>query len=150
MPAGRPRTPTRLKELAGNPGKRALNKAEPKPTGILSPPKSLSREAATIWRHVVGAMPTGVFASVDQGLLTAYCEAYATHQRATKALKTEPLMVTGSTGQMVVSPWVKLQADQARLMITLSARLGFDPISRAHLATPNDEVTSDEFDGLIN
>jgi P27 family predicted phage terminase small subunit len=150
MPAGRPSKPTRLKELAGNPGKRALNKAEPKPTGILAPPKTLSKDATAIWRHVVGAMPTGVFTSVDQGLLTAYCEAYATHQRATIALKTEPLMVTGSTGQMVVSPWVKLRADQARLMITLSARLGFDPISRAHLAAPNGDGPADEFAGLIN
>jgi len=150
MPAGRPRTPTRLKELAGNPGKRALNKAEPKPKGILAAPKSLSKEAAAIWTSIVKAMPAGVYTAIDQGMLAAYCEAYAKHQLATVALKSEPIMTTGSTGQMVLSPWVKMQSDQARLMATLAARLGLDPISRASIVVGGNDDPADEFDGLIN
>jgi len=144
-----PLKPTRLHELAGNPSKKKLNRNEPKAKGVLAPPKSLSREALAIFKRLVGAMPPGLYQSVDEALLVAFAEAYAGHQAATAAIAEHGMMTTGSTGQLVVSPWVKIQSDQARLMVTLSTKLGFDPVSRAAITAP-EQSQSDEFDGLIN
>ena len=51
--AGRPPKPTALKALAGNPGKRPLNQAEPKfEARVMRAPAHLSDEAKREWRRV--------------------------------------------------------------------------------------------------
>lgn len=149
MPAGRPRTPSKLKALAGNPGKRAIPKDEPLPTGAPVAPKVMTKRAAAIWKRLVGSMPIGVYAVADERLIAAYCEAAARHEEATTALMEVELVTTGSTGQLVASPWLKIQNDQARLLTTIGARLGLDPAARQSLSTPK-ENQANEFDGLIN
>ncbi|MEO0035368.1 MAG: hypothetical protein RLZZ501_1391, partial [Pseudomonadota bacterium] len=48
--AGRRPTPTHLKLVRGNPGKRPLNEAEPTPARALpSPPAHMSDEAKVAW-----------------------------------------------------------------------------------------------------
>jgi len=146
MPAGRPAKPTKIKKLEGNPGKRAINKAEPIVAGQPYPPRTMSKAAATIWKRVIGAMPAGVWTTGDENLLAAYCEAAALHHEAADKLKTEPKVSVGSTGQAVVSPWVKIMADQARLMASLGARLGLDPLARQAInITPDDDRPASRF-----
>jgi hypothetical protein len=54
VPRGRKPKPTAVKELAGNPGKRALNKHEPEPTaGDLLCPEGVEGEARREWYRVV-------------------------------------------------------------------------------------------------
>lgn len=138
----RPRTPTKLKELAGNPGKRPLNKKEPKPKGLPAKP-ALSPLAGKVWDRLTVAMPLGVYTAADTGLLAAYCEAVANHQEATVELAKSAKMVTGSMGQMVPSPWYRIQSDAASKIVQLGARLGLDPIARqqinAESEAPDDE-----------
>lgn len=136
--------------MAGNPGKRALNKNEPKAKGALVHPKTLSAAASVIWKKVTGAMPPGLYQSVDEGVLAAYCEAYASHQAMTAQLAKDGRFVAGSMGQTVVHPALKEQTNLARTMVTLSAKLGFDPVSRAALHTDEEAAEDDPFDGLIN
>lgn len=147
---GRPAKPTRLKELAGNPGKRAVNKAEPKPKGGAEPPKTLTKDALAIWKRVVGAMPVATYTAADEAHLAAYCEAVALHRRATAMIDQQGMTVPGSTGQITISPFVKIQADQARLMVTLGSRLGLDPSSRQSLHVEDSDRTApdDGFFGL--
>ncbi len=132
MPAGRPRKPTAIKEADGNPGKRKLNKSEPKPQTMLDiePPKFLSKAAKPVWKFYAGKMTFGVLTAVDTGVFAAWCEAEAIRQALQNALDGQPLMATGSTGQMIVNPLVRQIADQSRLLVTLASKLGFDPISR--------------------
>lgn len=138
-------TPTRIKELSGNPGKRSLNTSEPKAKGKLIQPKTLSPVAALIWKKVVNAMPGGLYQSVDEGILAAYCEAYASHQAMSAQLVKDGLFSTGSMGQSVIHPALKEQSTLARTMITLSAKLGFDPVSRIALSAQEDDEESNEF-----
>ncbi|MDO1559813.1 phage terminase small subunit P27 family [Brevundimonas sp. 2R-24] len=149
MPGGRPPTPTRLKELAGNPGKRPINRREPKPTGGAVAPKTLSRDALAAWKRLIGSMPEGVYTVADEGLLAAYCEAVALHRRATAEVAAQGAVTTGSTGQLTVSPWVKIKSDQARLITAIGARLGLDPAARSSLQLQAPDETPDEFGGLI-
>ncbi|MGU3456582.1 phage terminase small subunit P27 family [Brevundimonas sp. M1A4_2e] len=117
---------------------------EPKPKGVLTAPKTLSKAAKAHWTRIAFSMDDGVFAPPDEGLLAAWCEARANHDEATFHLKTNPLVVPGSTGQATVSPWLKIQSDMTRLMISLAQQLGFNPAARAKLHAP---VSDDEDTG---
>lgn len=136
MPAGRPAKPTRIKELEGNPGKRRLNKREPKSDGRASPAPEMSARALMVWKRLTGAMVAGVYTTLDEALMVVYCEAVAEHHLATEMLKTEPRLVPGSTGQMVPTPWLKIRTEQARLIAQIGPRLGLDPVSRQALNAP--------------
>lgn len=148
MPATK--TPTRVKVLSGNPGKRAINKKEPKPKGTPSQPTIMTVMAKKVWLKLVGAMPEGVYTAADIHLLAAYCEAVANHQHATAAIaEGAPLMVAGSTGQEVINPIFAHQEKQARLIVTIGQRLGLDPIARQQI-NGSDAPEKDDFSGLIN
>lgn len=125
--------PTKLKQLAGNPGKRVINKAEPEPKGSPVAPKKMSAGAKAVWKRLSTAMPLGVYTSADSSLLAAYCEAVSNHEEATEHLLTEPKMLVGSQGQPVMNPWFRHQSDQARLITTIGAQLGLSPTARRHI-----------------
>lgn len=149
-----PRTaiPTSIKEKTGNPGKRALNKAEPHPSGGPVRPTVMTTLARKVWTRLIGAMPREVYTACDSALLAAYSEAVAAHQTATKLIAAkdfEPIG-TGSTGQSVIHPAYKLQADQARLIATLGQRLGLDPIARQAINTAPPSNDEDPFASLVH
>jgi phage terminase small subunit len=65
--------------LAGNPGKRALNKAEPEFSKItnVDPPEWLSDRAAKMWRMVVPELlRENVVTITDLHNVEAFCVAY--------------------------------------------------------------------------
>jgi P27 family predicted phage terminase small subunit len=142
--------PTRVKELSGNPGKRKLNKAEPKPSGLPSPPTVMTNRAKTVWKRLVLAMPPGVFTATDSYLLAAYCEVVATHQLATGKIAGGEIETVGSTGQAKLSPWFGVQSDAASKMASLGAKLGLDPVSRQQINADNGDQAPDEFGDLIH
>lgn len=144
------RKPTKIKELAGNPGKRTLNRAEPKPSGLPSPPTVMSKRGRTVWTRLVTAMPPGVFTATDSFVLAAYCEAAGTHQLATAKIAGGDVEIVGSTGQAKLSHWFGVQSDAARLLATLGAKLGLDPVSRQQINADNGSQGGDEFGDLIH
>lgn len=89
MPRGRPKKPTALKVLEGNPGKRPLPQNEPKPTPI-SPecPKWLDREAKNLWKQLVPELERlGLITVIDGEAFAAACQSYATWVRCQKFFK---------------------------------------------------------------
>ncbi|QDK32686.1 phage terminase small subunit P27 family [Sphingomonas sp. IC081] len=146
-------TPTIIKEKAGNPGKRPLNRSEPQPSGGPIRPTVMTAAARKVWVRLIDAMPREVYTACDGALLAAYCEAVAAHQTATKliAAKDFEAIGAGSTGQSVIHPAYKLQADQVRLIATLGQRLGLDPIARQAInSTPAQTDEGDPFASLIH
>lgn len=142
--------PAALKEFDGNPGKRRLNKSEPKPKLGLTAPVGMTARAKTVWLKLSNSMPLGVFTACDTFLLAAYCEAVSVHQTATAKIVKGPAETTGSTGQVKVSPWFSTQADAARLIVQIGAKLGLDPVSRQHINTEDSGKVDDEFGDLIH
>lgn len=71
--------PTALKLLQGNPGKRGLNKNEPKPQrGAPDKPGWLTELASSEWDHIVPLLLNmGVLATADGAALANYCQSYA-------------------------------------------------------------------------
>src|SRR5688500_13426098 len=94
---GRKPTPTHLKLVRGNPGKRPLNASEPAPLLTLpTPPAELSADARVEWERVaVELHRIGVLSGIDRGPLAAYCQAYGrwiTAERAiTKMAERDPM-----------------------------------------------------------
>lgn len=80
MKTGRPPKPTVLKMLAGNPGKRPINAAEPD-SGVIDTdaPPGLSDAAKAHWERLAPMLAkSGVLKQSDRDLLFCYCESYAT------------------------------------------------------------------------
>lgn len=77
--AGRRPTPTALKLVKGNPGKRAMNKKEPKPAREApSCPAHLTDEAKVAWGRLTVLLDRmGVLTEADAFALERLCDCYA-------------------------------------------------------------------------
>lgn len=138
-------TPTRIKKLSNNPGKRKI-KPEPEPTGLPVLPRVISPMAKQVWDRLSKSMPAGVYTTADSGTMAAYCEAVAMHDQLTAHIIENDLMISGSTGQEVINPAIKERSNQARLIMQLGVRLGLDPIARQQI---NDfDAPKDEDEGF--
>lgn len=148
MARGRPQKNPAQRRLDGNPGHRPI--IEPCIIGIGSPsiPDHLSDDAKTCMRQIVATMPPGTYTASDTYLLAAFGMAWATHRRASEALRVEPLLVNGRRGNAVPSPWLRILNAQARLMATLGSVLYLDPRARLSLNISADRPPS-PFSGLL-
>lgn len=87
---GRKPTPTHLKLVRGNPGKRAIKKGEPKPTldDAPLPPAFLNDDAKVEWGRVVPDLQRcGLLTKIDRAALAGYCQAYGTWAQCDRALR---------------------------------------------------------------
>lgn len=77
--AGRRPTPTALKLVTGNPGKRALNKKEPKPAAKAPPcPAHLDDDAKSVWKRLCTLLKKmGVLTEADGLALERLCDCYS-------------------------------------------------------------------------
>ena len=146
MAGGRPRKPTALKRLQGNPGHRPLNAGEPQPepdSGYC--PRWLSVEARREWRRVVPElMACGLLTVVDRAALEAYCEAYALWRRATLTMRKHGLTVTTETGYVQQVPAVSIANNALKLMRAFMTEFGMTPSSRSRVSVLQPE-TEDPF-----
>ncbi|ANG97775.1 terminase [Brucella pseudogrignonensis] len=143
----RPETPE-IQALKGNPGKRKKRAPSIRPNGDVYIPNYLDDDARECFEMIVSAMPPSTYSSTDAGGIAVYAAAWADHKRATEALKTEPALVPGLTGNLSVNPWFKIKNEAARIMMAMGDRLGLDPKSRAGLVAPEEKPKS-KFAGLI-
>jgi P27 family predicted phage terminase small subunit len=146
---GRKPRPTHVKLVTGNPGKRPLNRAEPRPAGGLpQPPAELTDDAKTEWRRVARALhQAGLLATLDRAALAAYCQAYARWRAAEKALAdmaardplTSGLLIKTSNGNAIQNPLVGIANKAAAAMVRYAAEFGMTPSARSRIAAaPSD------------
>jgi len=135
VPRGRKPKPTAVKELAGNPGKRALNKHEPKPEeGVPLCPEGMEGEARREWSRVVDELVRmGVMTTIDRAVLASYCSAYARWWNAEMKLKMMDDVITTAHGNKIQNPYVSISNRSMELMVKFAAELGMTPSSRARL-----------------
>ena len=135
---GRRPTPTRLKVLTGNPGKRPLNADEPKPeVAIPDCPVELGPVARREWDRMAPQLASlRILTQLDRAALAAYCGAYAMWAEATEAIQKYGTMVKSPTGYPVQSPYVAIANRQAEIMMRIAAEFGFTPASRSRIAAP--------------
>jgi P27 family predicted phage terminase small subunit len=138
MTMGRPPKPTHLKLVAGNPGKRRLNRNEPQPQrGVPPMPRSLNKQAQKLWPEVCNILDgMGVLTAADGWALASLCEAYSDLVAARKALEARgsTYAVETMTGVIRrVSPEAKLVSDADRRVRTWLAAFGMTPSDRARV-----------------
>lgn len=133
--AGRKPKPTALKELQGNPGKRSLNKHEPRPKeGNPSMPNYWKgdrfAEARREWRHITRGLPPGLLTKADRSMLELYCVLVSNVRCGImRGITPTPSMIS-----------------QIR---ALAASFGLEPSSRSRLSVVQPESVSDPFEELL-
>jgi P27 family predicted phage terminase small subunit len=160
MQPGPPPTPTHLKLLRGNPGKRALPINEPMPLippAAPEPPAFVTGYAAEEWRRVAPELHRlGLLTKVDTTMLAAYCMAYARWHTAEEVLArmadrdehTRALLITATDGTAKRNPLAKVAADATKDMLAFASQFGMTPASRTRIAT-NPDGPKGKFDGLL-
>lgn len=150
---GRKNKPTALKELEGNPGKRALNEKEPKPDAAIPEcPKHLTGEARKEWDRVTHELyDLGILTKIDRGALAAYCQAWLDFVYASgkvdeegEVITTQKLDKEGNVigeGGKYLNPWVGIKQSAMDRVVRIGAEFGMTPASRTRIKveTPSEE-----------
>lgn len=153
MPRGRPRKPTAVKILEGNPGQHALPEFEPQMDAAPDCPEpmpGLSAEAGERWNQVAPELyRSGVLRVIDDGILAQYCEAYAGWRRALREIEDLGPIVEQTNMRdhtnLVRSPWCLERDACADRMHRFGAELGMTPASRAKVVVlPRKEKNSEK------
>lgn len=137
---GRKPTPSHLKLVRGNPGKRAFTKGEPKPRRERpSAPSHMSDKARETWGYVSGILDRmGVLTEADAIALEMLCEAYADYLAARKAITDfgsnyyETVSESGSVMHRA-HPAVAVVQDADRRIKAWLAEFGKTPSSRSRV-----------------
>ena len=144
---GRKQTPTALKKLQGNPGRRPLNKDEPKPETLLpEAPAHLSEEALKEWHRAGGfLLNLGLISDLDLAAFAAYCTAYGRWVEAEQSLKDFGVMLKSPNGFPIQSPYLAVANRAMEQMRSLLADFGMSPASRTRVSAVAAEPEDDEF-----
>lgn len=134
---GRKPKPTKLKELNGNAGKRALNKNEPKFKQVtnIEPPEWLEPLAVEMWQRVVPELLANDLLTLgDMHNVEAFCMAYAMWREAQEHIKLHGVVLTNpESGTVLKNPAVTVVNETARQLVQFGSLLGLDPSSRSRL-----------------
>lgn len=157
---GRKPTPTHLKLIEGNRGKRKIS------TGVEiahspdvpEPPDHLPPEAVQEWTRVAsGLHALRLLEQVDRAALGAYCLAYARWVQAERAIAematrdqlTSGLMIRTSNGNAIQNPLVGTANKAASDMVRYAVEFGMTPSARARISGLGEAATSSKWAGLI-
>jgi P27 family predicted phage terminase small subunit len=146
--------PTHLKLVAGNPGKRPLNRLEAKPVGDLpSPPSELNDDAKVEWGRVSEELfRCGLLSKIDRAALAAYCQAYGRWMQAERAIAkmaandklTGGLLIKTTNGNAIQNPLVGTANKAMADMVRYAAEFGMTPSARSRIeANPPGEGSKD-------
>ena len=134
---GRKPKPTKLKELAGNPGGRPLNSSEPQvPVPDRAPyaPRFLNADGKREWRRVVGLLiDLGLYTELDYAALAMYCQAYGRWVQMERKLADEDLVLIGAEGGQYQNPKLHVANKAWEQMRKILAEFGLTPSSRSRL-----------------
>lgn len=151
--AGRKPTPTAMKLLHGNPGKRPINKKEPKFSGVPICPTWLAPTAKTEWKRIwTSVKEMDLLRATDQMVLASYCQSFARWQSAEKIVDREGQTVNEPiVGKSLAEngdpkilgyktkrhPATIIAKDEKMAMSKLASLMGFDPSSRSRVQVPD-------------
>lgn len=137
---GRKPTPTAVKQLHGNPGKRAINKREPKPKTAVKRPWGLGQgEQRKFWdEHAPELERMQVLTGIDSAAFRLMAEHYAFAVQAAKELREGgELTVEGREGPKK-HPLMQVLRDNSQMFKSYAVEFGMTPSARARLTLPAD------------
>ena len=149
---GRKPTPTALKVLEGNPGRRKLNDREPMPEKKApSCPKWLEPEAKKEWRRLAKKMELmGFLTEVDMAAFEGYCQTYARCKEAEEFITQHGTIVKTPSGYWQQVPQVSIAQTYLKVMNRFAEQFGLTPASRSRIiADSTGKSAADEMDELL-
>jgi P27 family predicted phage terminase small subunit len=144
---GRKPTPTALKLLRNNPGRRPLNPHEPKPPAVRSaPPAWLTGAAATEWRRIAPELSRlGLLTTIDRDALAAYCQTFARWREAEAEIKKRGMVLKGRDGGPVKSPFITIADRALAQLLRYQEQFGMTPSARSRVSTTTTDKPADPF-----
>jgi P27 family predicted phage terminase small subunit len=143
--------PTRLKLLAGNPGRRRLNDTEPQPklAARLVPPVELDDFGLKFWRyHATLLKHCRVLSEADVHALAAAAQWWSVYQRAMNDLGGKLTQSSVANGE-VAKPAVTIARQAFSLCWSVMQAFGLNPGDRSKLRAmppdPEDDPTEKYF-----
>lgn len=141
---GRPPKPTNLKVLMGNPGKRPLNRNEPKPQPVAPKrPSWLTGEAKKEWDRIAPELErVGLLTVIDGSVLANYCQWWAVYVQAAKELKahltkhkklTVTYINTQGAENEVPHPAIAIAEKASKNIKAFCSEFGLTPASRVRM-----------------
>ena len=143
---GRKPKPTAVKLLAGNPGKRALNRAEPKPRVVLPrAPGHLGDEEKKKWKATVSELyAVGLITTLDVDAVAMYCVVFVRWVKAEKMVREKGEIIKTAAGNIIQNPYLSIANRAIEQLNKLGAEFGMTPSSRsrvkADLVDPDQEL----------
>jgi P27 family predicted phage terminase small subunit len=133
---GRRPKPTRLKVIAGNPGKRPLNAHEPRPEPRAPKcPSHLTGKARAEWRRMSKHLfDLGLLTDIDRAALAGYCQAYGRWVEAEEALAKHGIVVRSPSGFPMASPFLAIANKALEQMHRFGIEFGLTPASRSRVS----------------
>ncbi len=147
---GRKPTPTALKRLAGNPGKRPLNKNEvcPRP-GLPECPSFLDKVGKAEWERISAELSaTGLLTHFDMAALAAYCACWSRFAKLEKAVQKEGEVVDDAVGTKRNPKLLALNRTVQELR-ALGSDFGLNPVARSRLASAPNSQERDDFSDFL-
>lgn len=142
---GRKPTPTALKLVRGNPGKRPINDAEPAPpvTDDLTCPEWLSAPAQEHWPAMAEQLrAAGLLTNIDHAALGLYCEAFARWKDANEKVVKLGAVVKSAHGYPIPSPYLQVANQAYAQMTRLLSEFGMTPSSRSRVTVTKPDPTA--------
>lgn len=152
---GPPPTPTALKLLRGNPGKRKLNDEEPQPDGRPVCPSWLLPEAKRKWRNLIPQLRVlGVATKIDGDALAQYCQVWARWKEAEEFIAKHGSVISIRDDEGVVKyltqvPQVAIARHLLAIMQRLQCEYGMTASARSQLHVEQAPARQSEFMALI-
>lgn len=151
------RKPTALKLIEGNPGKRRIEKNEPRPPSEFPKmPRGLSDLEKTEWRRLAKELPKvpGLIAKIDAPMLLAYVQCWAQWQEASAIMRdlarqdpvTKGMVLRGKNGHAYTNPILRQQRQLRQELTRLAAEFGFSPVARTRIVLSDGRKVADEPD----
>lgn len=143
---GRKPKPSAIKELEGNPGKRKLNKTEPKPSKKAPKcPTWLDNEAKKEWRRTTKQLvQLGILTEVDMAAFAGYCQAYARWKEAEEFITKHGTIVKTPSGYWQQVPQVSIAQTYLKIMNKFCEQFGMTPSARSRITANNDQQDIDD------
>lgn len=151
---GRLPTPTAIKRLRGNPGRRPIDDAEPHPElfeHFPRPPKELNEDGRAFWmREGRQFWQSGCLTRSDVAAFTALCRTYARYINFHREVERTGYVLRGRFNDPVISPFEKLLERAHQELIEGLREFGGTPVSRVRVkAAGQGDAGEDKFEAFL-
>lgn len=148
MASGRKPKPVSQKLLAGNPGKRKLNIAEPKFSEIthIESPEWLDDLASQMWQRIIPELlKEKVLCSTDLHNVECFCVAYSRWRQSEQDVVKYGIVVESGNGSLTKNPALTAANESMMQIVKFGSSLGLSPSDRARLVGNKNSESDNEF-----